>query len=48
MDSGFRFVEMRPDGNYRFHALAYALLGDAEAHGVWRARIMKYLVDERN
>lgn len=48
LDRGLRIVDMRPDGNCLFRALAYALLGDAEAHGVCRARIMKYLVDERD
>lgn len=43
-----RIVEMRPDGNCLFRALAYGIWNDPERHAALRANIMQYLVQERD
>lgn len=43
-----RIMEMRPDGNCLFRALAHVVWNDAEHHQTLRARIMQYLVQERD
>lgn len=45
---GLRIVEMRPDGNCLFRALAHNVWHDAEQHVGLRARVMQYLVQERD
>lgn len=45
---GLRIVDMRPDGNCLFRALAYAVWNDAERHTILRATVMQYLVQERD
>lgn len=47
-EKGLRIVDMRPDGNCLFRSLAHVVFSDAERHGLCRARIMQYLVEERD
>ncbi|PXF44633.1 OTU domain-containing protein 5 [Gracilariopsis chorda] len=45
---GLRIIEMRPDGNCLFRALAHAVWNDAEKHTALRAAVMQYLLQERD
>lgn len=45
---GLRIVDMRPDGNCLFRALAHVVWNDAERHTVMRARIMQKLLRDRD
>lgn len=48
LSRGLRIVDMRADGNCLFRALAYAVWGDAEFHVPLRAKVIDYLVQERD
>ena len=43
-----RIVEMCPDGNCLFRALAHSVWNDQERHAAVRASVMQYLVQERD
>lgn len=45
---GLRIVDMRPDGNCLFRALAHVVWNDAERHNGMRACIMQKLVRDRD
>lgn len=44
----WRVAEVRADGNCLFRAIAYAAWGEEDLHGTLRARVMDYVVEERD
>lgn len=48
LSRGLRIVDIRADGNCLFRALAYAVWGDEELHVPLRAKVIDYLVQERD